>query len=279
MIGAELRLRIISGIAMLALALSVTFLGGIWFALFSTGIALLIYYEFTSITRLHHRDPVGWGIGWLSVSVASTLILMGYPQASLVIILVGAAGTAVPALVRGKGLWSSTALVYAGMSGLALAEVRGDDLYGLLAILFVFAVVWATDIFAYFCGRALGGRKLAPAISPGKTWSGALFGAGAGVAAGIGIALAVRPGGGILIPLLALGLSIASQVGDLFESWVKRKFGVKDSSHLIPGHGGVMDRVDGLVFAAFAAFVLAGILPVERSLAGAGGFAAGLLGQ
>jgi phosphatidate cytidylyltransferase len=129
-------------------------------------------------------------------------------------------------------------------------------------MIFIFAVVWATDILAYFTGRAIGGPKLAPRISPGKTWSGAIGGAVSGVIAGVAVFLSHFSLDDVRIPLLALALSVASQIGDLFESYMKRRFGVKDSSRLIPGHGGVMDRVDGLVFACFAAllFVLVQVM-------------------
>jgi phosphatidate cytidylyltransferase len=123
-------------------------------------------------------------------------------------------------------------------------------------MLFIFAVVWATDILAYFVGRALKGPKLAPSISPGKTWSGAIGGTVSGVIAGSLVTLGVFSRLSFWTIVIAFLLSVASQIGDLFESFIKRQFGVKDSSRLIPGHGGVMDRVDGLVFACFAAFLL-----------------------
>ncbi|TIP17063.1 MAG: phosphatidate cytidylyltransferase, partial [Mesorhizobium sp.] len=145
---------------------------------------------------------------------------------------------------------------YASLSGLSLAYLRGDSHSGLIAILFLFSVVWATDIAAYFVGRAVGGPKLAPSISPGKTQSGALGGAVGGIAAGLVLAIAAGAGNLTMLGLVALALSIVSQIGDLFESWVKRRHGCKDSSNLIPGHGGVMDRVDGLVAAAFALYVI-----------------------
>jgi phosphatidate cytidylyltransferase len=130
--------------------------------------------------------------------------------------------------------------------------LRGDAQYGFLAIVLLFAVVWATDIAAYFAGRAIGGPKLMPKVSPNKTWSGALVGAACAVIAALAIAwyagLALAA-----IGLLALMLSALAQAGDLFESFLKRRFGAKDSGHLIPGHGGLMDRLDGFVAAAAAA--------------------------
>ncbi len=139
---------------------------------------------------------------------------------------------------------------------LSLAYLRDSDTPGLIAILFLFAVVWATDILAYFVGRAVGGPKLAPSISPGKTQSGALGGAVGGVIAGVLLAMAAGVPNLLTIAVVALVLSIVAQAGDLFESWIKRRHGVKDSGWIIPGHGGVMDRVDGLVAAGFALYVL-----------------------
>jgi phosphatidate cytidylyltransferase len=239
---------------------------------------VLMHYEFSTITNAPVKAPLANAIGWLAVLAAGVFILTSLPSMALAAIVIGAAGAALLGVRRGAGLWSATAVLYAGFSGLALAEIRGEGLFGLFAMLFVFAIVWSTDILAYFCGRALGGPKLAPRISPGKTWSGAVFGAAAGVGAGVGVALIDPPGRRLDDPLIALILSVASQMGDLFESWVKRRFGAKDSSHLIPGHGGVMDRVDGLVFAAFAAFLIGNSLPLADHAGVADELAARLLG-
>ena len=119
--------------------------------------------------------------------------------------------------------------------GFSLAYLRGSDHAGLIAILFLFAVVWATDILAYFVGRAIGGPKLAPSISPGKTWSGAIGGAVGGLLAGAGVRGVDRLGQAGGPRRWRLLLAIVSQIGDLFESFVKRRNGVKDSSQLIPG--------------------------------------------
>ena len=169
--------------------------------------------------------------------------------------------------------WFAGAVIYAAGSMIALAALRNGGEAGLFAILFLFAVVWTTDIMAYFVGRALGGPKLAPSISPGKTWSGAIGGAVFAVAAAFALCWAYGGSPTIAIGLLAFFLSVCSQVGDLFESALKRRCGAKDSSHLIPGHGGVMDRVDGLVAAAFAMYVVV----VLVALAGHEGFAGDML--
>jgi phosphatidate cytidylyltransferase len=149
--------------------------------------------------------------------------------------------------------WMVAGLIYASVLALAPAILRRDPALGFVAILFLFAVVWTTDIAAYFAGRAIGGPKLWPAVSPNKTWSGAIGGALGGIVAALAVVkfagLAVAP----LLVLVALGLSIASQAGDLLESALKRRFGAKDAGQLIPGHGGAMDRLDGFLTAVAAA--------------------------
>lgn len=152
--------------------------------------------------------------------------------------------------------WMIAGLVYAGALLLAPILLRRDPAHGFTALMFLFAVVWATDIAAYFAGRAIGGPKLLPAVSPNKTWSGALGGALGGVAAGL---IVVQCAGIAIAPalvILALILSVVAQGGDLLESAIKRHFGAKDSSALIPGHGGLMDRIDGFLTAAAAAVMV-----------------------
>lgn len=156
-------------------------------------------------------------------------------------------------------LWMIAGLLYAGVIALAPVILRRDPALGFVAIVFLFAVVWVTDIAAYFAGRALGGPKLWVAVSPNKTWSGALGGALGGVIAAL---LVVKVAGLVIAPMLvlvALALSIASQAGDLLESALKRQFGAKDAGALIPGHGGLMDRLDGFLTAVLAA-VMVGLL-------------------
>jgi phosphatidate cytidylyltransferase len=156
-------------------------------------------------------------------------------------------------------IWMVAGLAYAGVLLLAPVILRRDPALGFVAILFLFAVVWATDIAAYFAGRAIGGPKLWPAVSPNKTWSGAIGGTLGGVAAAL---IVVQVAGLVVAPMLvlvALALSVASQAGDLLESALKREFGAKDSGDLIPGHGGLMDRLDGFLTAVLAA-VMVGLL-------------------
>ena len=123
-------------------------------------------------------------------------------------------------------------------------------------VLALFAIVWANDIGGYVFGRTIGGAKLAPKISPNKTWAGAVGGLGCGIAAAAAMATVAGGMSVALAALLALAIGAASQVGDLFESRIKRRFEVKDSGRLIPGHGGVLDRVDGVLAAAPLAAIL-----------------------
>jgi phosphatidate cytidylyltransferase len=152
-------------------------------------------------------------------------------------------------LVEGAG-WIIAGIGYAVVMLWAPVLLRSDFTYGLLAMVLLFAIVWTTDIFGYFAGRAIGGPKLWRAVSPNKTWSGAA----AGTLGAMIIAVLVVGFFGsfnrLAIAIVALLLSVVAQLGDLLESWIKRKFGAKDASHLIPGHGGVMDRLDGFWAAA-----------------------------
>ena len=253
----ELKLRIISGIVMAAVILTATWYGGIMFRAIAGLLALLIYYEWSTITKLSDTNPTGYAWGWFSVAVMSGNTIFGESSLDLPLLSGFAITAALFPILRGPNWWLVGGIVYSALSGISLAAIRGEESTGLVAMLFVFAIVWATDILAYFVGRAIGGPKLAPSISPGKTWSGAAGGTFFGLVAGGGVTLAYHGSISLTVLLLALALSIFSQIGDLFESFIKRRFGVKDSSNLIPGHGGFMDRVDGLVFACFTVFLIA----------------------
>lgn len=259
----ELKLRIVSGLVLAIVVLAATWYGGLAFRILAAVIGLLIYYEWSEISGIA-RDWVANVTGWIGEAAIALLVIIGnFEFAAGMLVGVTAVGIAL-VILHGTSRWFPAGLFYAGVTGLTLAGIRGDDQPGLYAMLFVFAVVWATDILAYFVGRALGGPKLAPSISPGKTWSGAIGGAVSAIAAGVILVHFLIPGAEIIAAGVALILSVCSQSGDLFESSIKRKFGVKDSSRLIPGHGGVMDRVDGLIFACFSAFLLAGLFSLIK---------------
>lgn len=149
-------------------------------------------------------------------------------------------------IVRGWGLaWYIAGFFYALLPALSLLWIRERDAHGLDLLIWAFIVIWSTDIGAYFTGRSFGKRKLAPSISPNKTVEG-LYG-GIAAATLLSGAWALATGLGIPLLLLAPVLAIAAQAGDLFESGMKRRAGVKDSGGWLPGHGGVLDRLDGLV--------------------------------
>lgn len=255
----NLQIRVISAVVLGAAVLLLTWLGGTAFRVLCAGIAAAIFYEWARMSRPAGMSPHQMTAAALLAIVL--LMLIAQPSAALVFgVTAGATVLCVlDARLRGQEMGTAVGLAYAGLSGISLALLRDSDHEGLLAMLFLFATVWATDIMAYFVGRSLGGPRLAPTISPGKTWSGAIGGAAGGVVAGGAVAAATGHIGAALL-VVALLLSVVSQIGDLFESWVKRRHGVKDSSRLIPGHGGVMDRVDGLVAAAFALYLIGALL-------------------
>lgn len=267
--------RVASALVLAPLAIIVVLLGGWPFVLVWCLAAMIVYWEWTAEIVKAPRSAEVAGVGVLAV--AGLLGASGFPSMALLVIAVGAGALA--ALGGTRRLWCGAGLLYAGLV-LAGPMLLRRDLhpdFGVLALFYLFAVVWATDILALFAGRRIGGPKLAPAISPKKTWSGAIAGALGGVAAGAAVAavgsnLLNLPKTNILAATgLALLLSVVAQGGDLFESAVKRRFGVKDSGRIIPGHGGLMDRLDGFLAAAGAA----ALLGVARG--GLDGAASGLL--
>jgi phosphatidate cytidylyltransferase len=258
----NLQLRTISAIVLGVAVLLVTWLGGAPFRAMTAAIAIAMFFEWSRMSRPAHGPEGGVAlIADLSILIFALALVAGFP--ALTLIALGTAlfvGLAVLSAVKVRHHWESAGFAYAALSGLSLAMLRGDDTPGLKAILFLFAVVWATDILAYFVGRAVGGPKLAPAISPGKTRSGAVGGLVAGVVAALLFSVFAGGANIFALCLVAVLLSVVSQAGDLFESWVKRRHGVKDSGWLIPGHGGMMDRVDGLVAAALVLFLIGWLL-------------------
>lgn len=247
----ELTTRVLSALVMIALALLTAYLGGWAFALFwlAAGIAMMV--EWTDMTGVEPRRPVQ---ALLSAGlVVLTLLLIANAGLGLsAVVMLGflAAGALLARGGEGKR-WASLGFAYAAVIVLVPPLVREHPDFGILGLLWMFAVVWATDIAAYFTGRTFGGPKLCPSISPKKTWSGFIGGVVAATLGGLLVAWVGRrfgahpPVGYPTLAALAVVASIASQIGDLGESALKRHCQVKDSSHLIPGHGGVMDRLDG----------------------------------
>jgi phosphatidate cytidylyltransferase len=253
----ELGKRLVSAIVMAALAIAAVVLGGWPFVVFWAAAAIGVFWEWSAMTA--GGAVVARVVGILALAAAALAGGFGQLYIALTAVAAGAAGIIASAEDSRHRIWRAAGVVYAGVVLLAPVVLRGDRASGLIAILFLFAVVWSTDILGYFVGRAIGGPRLAPPVSPNKTWSGACGGALGAVAAGVAVVFVA--GDMALLPAaaVALALSVASQAGDLFESAVKRRFGVKDASHVIPGHGGLMDRLDGFIAAGGVA-ALVGVL-------------------
>ncbi|MCF2523790.1 phosphatidate cytidylyltransferase [Bradyrhizobium sp. G127] len=262
--ASNLFLRVVAAMVLAPLTIGIAWIGGWPWICLVTAAGALLYAEWLMIVGAsRNRFLVAAGV--------SALVIAGLPMVAgrtdvAVAILV--AGTAVVAIFASKQrLWVAGGMVYAAAAVIASILVRLDAEAGFLALMFVLLVVWVTDIGGYFAGRGIGGPKLWPRVSPKKTWAGAIGGLVLSLAVAAAFALL---GYGRMLPLLLLGtmLSVVSQLGDLFESAIKRQFGVKDSSHIIPGHGGLMDRLDGfvaaIVFAAFIGFLRGGLDGVGR---------------
>lgn len=250
----ELFLRIVSAAVLVPIVIAATWYGGVAFFGLTALCGAILLYEWVGLTGKSEPAALDW-IAGLAVLAAIVLCFVGKTGLSLAVIGATAVMLIVLATARGRAYWLAGGVVYAGLCATALMALRADDL-GLVAILFLFAVVWMTDIAAYFTGRAIGGPKLWPAVSPNKTWSGAIGGLIFGVAGGGGVLVASGLSISLPIVLIAALLSIAGQAGDFFESAIKRRAGKKDSGNLIPGHGGLMDRIDALIFAAILAAIV-----------------------
>jgi phosphatidate cytidylyltransferase len=251
---ADLLPRVLSAIVLMAAALVSVWQGGLVFDIFWLGAALAVGCEWQNLIAAPNRRLRFF---FVALGLVVSACFAGKAWFGAAGAILGGCGLALAlAAGRGRRIWAFGGIIYAGLLLLAASALHASSEYGARSILWLFATVWGTDVFAYFGGRLMGGAKLWPKISPSKTWSGTLTGvfAGAGLGAATGAYGLGEPWRAL--PLFALGLAAAavSQGGDIFESWVKRRFGAKDSSGLIPGHGGFMDRLDGFIAAAaFAA--------------------------
>jgi phosphatidate cytidylyltransferase len=254
----ELKLRIASALVLGALIILVTLWGGWPFRLVWIAVAGLAAYEWLALTSRGNAVAIGIAVAAAGLALAflseSPVALAGTGAAAA---LIGALATP---LARSRLALACCGVAYAMVFALVTPALRERPEIGLTLILWSFAVVWLTDIAAYFTGRSLGGPKLMPAVSPKKTWSGAVGGALAGMLGGYLVWRLMPALQGVTgaLPVVAASLagSVASQAGDLFESALKRRFGAKDSGTLIPGHGGFLDRLDGY----WAVMVLAGLV-------------------
>jgi phosphatidate cytidylyltransferase len=246
-----------SGLVLAPLAVATAYVGDWPFAVLWGAAAMGVLWEWTALVASSDWRSVLMA-GAASLALALALAASGLVLAAIIVLAIGVLAVAALAPAE-RRMWIAGGIPYAGALGVAPIVLRSDDQDGFLAVIFLFAVVWTTDIVAYFAGRAIGGPKLMPQVSPKKTWSGALAGILAAAAAAVIFAEAATLAA-FALAMLAVILSVFAQAGDLFESFLKRRFGAKDSSHLIPGHGGLMDRLDGFV----AAGVVAALIGLTR---------------
>ncbi len=253
---ADLGLRVASACVLIPLVLGAVWLGGIWFTLLVALLAVLMAQEWTAI--VHGGNSPQFALHAAAAMAGAFLTgTAGAPAAVLAIAVLWAL-SAVLVKLQGPqaGIWPWLGVPYVGVPAMVLVLLRGDATYGVTVIVWILVIVWAADTLAYFVGKSVGGPKLAPRLSPNKTWAG-FAGAVAGSAIASAIFAAAAGLGNIAIfVLLAALLAPIEQLGDLFKSALKRHYGVKDSGAMIPGHGGVIDRIDGLVAVAVAAAVV-----------------------
>jgi phosphatidate cytidylyltransferase len=246
----NLVLRIISALVLAPIALGAAWIGDWVFALFWLAAALIVLWEWIHLVA-GSQHKLMYSASASALTVAALVEFRERPVAAALLIVLGAIASLIFAQRRHR-LWVTAGIGYAGTMLLAPMLLRVDPDYGFFAIVLIFAVVWTTDVMAYFTGRAIGGPKLCPAVSPKKTWSGAVGGTLCATAVAFALSRAAAIGEPVNLAVIGLMLSVLAQLGDLLESWIKRRFGAKDASHLIPGHGGVMDRLDGFWAAALA---------------------------
>ncbi len=253
----DLKVRLASALLMSAAAIGLTMWSPLSFAVLVLVLSVAMSWEWGRIVRASEFDAA-FLVHAAAVVVAVAIAAWNFPALGPVALLVGALVllTLVP---EGSKIMSSLGVLYVGLPAVALIGLRSDGHYGLSAVFFLLIVVWTTDTVAFLAGRLVGGPKLWPRVSPKKTWSGFLFGVSGAACAAALFALTMPEASPGRLAVIGLGLGIIAQCGDLLESGLKRHYGVKDASQLIPGHGGVLDRVDGVVAAAVAA-VLIGLL-------------------
>jgi phosphatidate cytidylyltransferase len=231
--------RIGAALVLAPLTVAIAYAGGWLWAMLVTLVSIGLYIEWLMVVDARTtRISIAGGA---ALAIAGLFLVVGSIGAAFAAIVLGIAVVAL--LASDRRNWATLGFGYAAAALIASMFVRFDPEFGFAALILILLVVWVTDIGGYFAGRGIGGPKLWPRVSPKKTWAGAVGGFVASLA--VGAAFASLDFGKMLpLMLLSAVLSVVSQLGDLFESAVKRRFGVKDSSQIIPGHGGLLDRLD-----------------------------------
>lgn len=248
--------RIASALVLAAVALGAVIASPWTFVVLVIAAGATIAWEWGRLVRDGGRDAIAL-LQAAGVAAVAICVTLGRPDLAFASLACAAAAIAFVSLSTGRLAWSLLGLAYAALPAWALVWLRSDETLGAAALLYLFTVAWTTDTASYFAGTLIGGPKLAPRISPHKTWSGLIIGALAPALIGYAFALVLKGTSGLRLALLSIVIAAACQIGDLSESAVKRRFGTKDMSHLIPGHGGLLDRIDGLLIAALAAGLIA----------------------
>ena len=243
--------RPLFGIVLAGVAILVLFSRPEFFAGLVILITILSAYEWHRMVAIGHAFRLEMALTSITAA-AAVIALLALRQAwpALLIVAAGAAGAAFMARSRGQNpAWQGLGVVYLGLPALALVGLQAFPNRGALVIVGLFLIVWATDTGALIFGNLIGGPRMAPVLSPSKTWAGTI---GGSVTAALVFGCYIWLLGGTLwvAALFALVFSAAAHAGDLFESFVKRRFGIKNSGSLIPGHGGVLDRMDSTIFAS-----------------------------
>lgn len=253
---ADLALRATTGVTFGAVVMAALLMGGYWFTFLITALGAMMVFEWRKISLKNHENAVA-GFQILAVVGATVMTHFGDINSALAFLLaVAGAGAAADAFLGRTAGWGLVGALYIGFATICLVALRSDTTEGKYVIYWVAMVVITTDIGAYFSGRLIGGPKLWPRVSPNKTWAG-LIGAMA-FAAIASIIFSIFALGYIelFLPVLAAITAGVAQMGDLAESAYKRHFNVKDSGFILPGHGGVLDRLDGMIAATIFVAVI-----------------------
>ena len=248
--------RFASAMVLIALTATALYIGSYLFAAVVGAVYGGAYREWETMVSRAPLSPVGMVLVGLVALSGLVYPLLGF-VASLVVIAVACVVAA--AMGREGLLWRIAGLVLFGLLIISALTMRGEGMAGIWAGVYLGTVVWMTDSAAFFTGRQIGGEKLAPDISPSKTWSGALGGLALGTGAGLVVWLFATESPIWIGLLLSAAISILGQSGDLAESAIKRHFRIKDSGDIIPGHGGLMDRLDSLTFGVFFVVIVGGL--------------------
>jgi phosphatidate cytidylyltransferase len=262
--GSEAFLRVLFGVFLSVIAVTIVLYSAVWFAAVTVVVMLFAAREWHRMVRSpaqrasadHQAIHIQTAITAAAIACAVTSLVLRVVPAAFAFLTVGAVAAFVMAQKRSDNpAWHAFGVIYLGLPALALVALRLFPAQGALVVLGLFLMVWTTDTGAWVFGKLIGGKKIAPRLSPGKTWAGTIGGS-VTAAMVFGLYIAFFGFNVFLAMLFAFGFSFAAHSGDLFESGVKRHFGTKDSGGLIPGHGGVLDRMDSMFAASLVLALL-----------------------